>query len=59
MIHDTALDAKATAAQHRMLFALWKQAGVVDRSTRLHHMGVMLNRDVDTSATLTRTEART
>jgi hypothetical protein len=57
MIHETALDDRATDAQRRMLFAMWKQAGIVDRATRLRVTSVMLAKLVESSCALSRRDA--
>lgn len=50
-------DDAATAAQRRMLFALWRNAGVIDREDRLRMTEVMLGKVVETSCSLSRTDA--
>ena len=52
-------DEPATAAQHRMMFALWRDAGVTDRSTRLRATSRMLGRAVSSSTELSKREAST
>ena len=54
---DHATHDAATAAQRRMMFALWKEAGVTDRETRLRITSEMLRRVVDSSVTLSRRDA--
>jgi hypothetical protein len=57
MIRGTALDDMATGAQRRMLHALFREAGIVDRATRLRVTSVTLGKLVDTSCTLSRRDA--
>lgn len=57
MIRATALDDMATAAQRKMLFALFGEAGIVDRATRLRITSVMLGKLVESSCTLSRRDA--
>jgi DNA-binding MarR family transcriptional regulator len=56
-VHHTAFDDTMTAAQNRMLFALWRQHGIRDRSDRLRITGIMIGREIDSSRELTRHEA--
>jgi hypothetical protein len=48
---------KASAAQHRLMHVLWREAGVTDRDDRLRRTSRMLGRTVESSAQLSKTEA--
>jgi hypothetical protein len=50
-------DNLATGSQRRMMHALWKQHGITDREDRLRITGVMLNKLVESSCTLSRADA--
>jgi hypothetical protein len=47
----------ATIGQRKVMFALWKEAGVVDRETRLKVSSDMLGRVIESSLTLSRRDA--
>ncbi|OBI53597.1 hypothetical protein [Mycobacterium sp. E787] len=47
----------ATPAQHRLMFALWRQAGVTDRAARMALTSAIVGRDITTSAALTKADA--
>lgn len=49
---------KSTQAQNRLMHALFREADVTDRDDRLHLTGVLLNRELDTSAGLTMQDAK-
>lgn len=55
--HPTTTDDLATAAQRRMMHALWRNAGVIDRDDRLRMTEIMLGKVVETSCSLSRTDA--
>jgi hypothetical protein len=49
----------ATPAQRRMMFALWREAGVTDRDERLRRTSRMLGRNITTSTELSKRDAAT
>jgi hypothetical protein len=56
---DAAGSDRSTTAQNRAMHALFREAAVTDRDERLKLTGLLLGRDIDTSAGLTSADAST